>query len=112
DISSDQAQRLTGDRSLHVTRQPSPWVFYMFTNDDPQISAVTSSTRFQQAVRNALDYKGLVAVAGRGALHQRSAVRDARAEGPGEPAGSGIRVGLAGSPVATFQPQFPAGHVA
>jgi peptide/nickel transport system substrate-binding protein len=68
DISSDQAQTLTGDRSLRVTRQPSPWVFYMFTNDDAQISAVTSNRRFQDALRNALDYKALVAVAGRGAL--------------------------------------------
>jgi peptide/nickel transport system substrate-binding protein len=68
DISSDQAQTLTGDRSLRVTRQPSPWDFYMFTNDDPQISAVTPNRRFQEALRNALDYKALVAVAGRGAL--------------------------------------------
>jgi peptide/nickel transport system substrate-binding protein len=68
DLSSDQAQTLVGRKSLRVSRQPSPWVFYLFTNSDPQVSAVTSNRRFQQAVRSALDYKGIVSVAGRGAI--------------------------------------------
>src|SRR5262249_29864041 len=34
DLSSDQAQTLEGHRGLDVSRQPSPWVFYVFTNDD------------------------------------------------------------------------------
>jgi peptide/nickel transport system substrate-binding protein len=162
DISSDQAQTLTGDGALRVTRQPSPWVFYMFTNDDPQVSAVTSNTRFQQAVRNALDYKGLVALAGRGALQatglipsmiagelpQTEAPNQDLAKAKEDLATSGVGtqrvtleypsdltingvpfatlaqkiqanlqsagfdVSLAGSPVATFQPKFRAGHVA
>jgi peptide/nickel transport system substrate-binding protein len=68
DLSSDQAQTLIRHKRLHVSRQPSPWVFYLFTNSDPQVSAVTSNKRFQHAIRSALDYKGIVAVAGRGAI--------------------------------------------
>ena len=68
DLSSDQAGTLKGDPSLHVTREPSPWVFYAFTNNDPRISEITSNRRFQQAVRYALDYKSLVALAGPGAI--------------------------------------------
>jgi peptide/nickel transport system substrate-binding protein len=68
DLSSDQAQTLVRLKSLHVSRQTSPWVFYLFTNSDPQVSAVTSNRRFQQAVRSALDYRGIASVAGRGAI--------------------------------------------
>src|SRR5262245_48440893 len=68
DLSSDQAQTLVRHNGLHVSRQPSPWVFYLFTNSDPRVSEVTSNKRFQRAVRSALDYKGLVSVAGRGAI--------------------------------------------
>ena len=68
DLSPQQAQTLQGGKSLHVTRQPSPWVFYAFTNDDPRISQATSNKRFQDAVRHALDYEALRAVAGHGAI--------------------------------------------
>jgi peptide/nickel transport system substrate-binding protein len=59
---------LKGGRRLHVSLQPSPWIFYLFTHNDPEISSVTSNTRFQQAVRHALDYEALRAVAGQGAI--------------------------------------------
>ena len=68
DLSADQAQALKGDRRLHVSLQPSPWVFYLFTHDDPRISSVTSNKRFQAAVRHALDYEAIRAVAGHGAI--------------------------------------------
>jgi peptide/nickel transport system substrate-binding protein len=68
DLSSEQAETLKGDPRLHVTRQPSPWTFYAFANDDPRISPITSNERFRQAVRSALDYRALVSVAGRGAI--------------------------------------------
>jgi peptide/nickel transport system substrate-binding protein len=68
DLSSEQAQTLKGDKSLDVSLQPSPWVFYAFTHDNPQISPSTSDTRFQRAVRYALDYAGIRSVAGQGAI--------------------------------------------
>jgi peptide/nickel transport system substrate-binding protein len=43
-------------------------VFWLFANNDPQISAVTSNKKFQEAVRYALDYKSIVGVAGPGAI--------------------------------------------
>lgn len=68
DLSSEQATTLEKAANLRVSRQPSPWVFYLFTHDDPAISPVTSNARFQQALRLALDYDGIRAVAGPGAI--------------------------------------------
>jgi peptide/nickel transport system substrate-binding protein len=68
DLSADQADTLERDRGLHVTRQASPWVFYAFANADPHVSQLTSDPSFKDAVRYALDYHGLVSVAGSGAI--------------------------------------------
>jgi peptide/nickel transport system substrate-binding protein len=68
DLSSAQAETLKGVAGLRVSREPSPWVFYLFTNADPRVSQVTSNRRFQQAVRDAVDYRGIRAVAGPGAI--------------------------------------------
>ena len=61
-------RRCKGARGLAVSVQPSPWVFYAFTNDDPRVSRLTSNEQFQRAVRMALDYAGLASVAGPGAV--------------------------------------------
>src|SRR5262249_2341032 len=53
DLSSDQAATLKGDAGLRVTREPSPWVFYLFANDDPQVSPATSNSRFQLTQKDA-----------------------------------------------------------
>jgi peptide/nickel transport system substrate-binding protein len=104
DLSSEQADTLRGDASLRVSRQPSPWVFYLFANADPRVSPVTSNRRFQQAVRDALDYRGIRSVAGRGAiqapglipsmllgaLSQESAARQDLAKARAELAASGV----------------------
>jgi len=68
DLSADQAQTLKGNSKLRVSLQPSTWVFWLFTNNNPSISAVTSNKQFQTAVRYALDYKSIVSVAGTGAI--------------------------------------------
>ena len=68
DLSADQAQTIKGNKNLHVSLQPSTWVFWLLANDNPQISALTSNKQFQQAVRYALDYKSIVGVAGPGAI--------------------------------------------
>ena len=67
DLSADQAQGLQGNSNLKVSLQPSTWVFWLFANNDPQISAVTSNAQWQQAVRYGLDYKSILTVAGPGA---------------------------------------------
>src|SRR5207302_8377214 len=68
DLSSDQAQSIAGNKALHVSLQPSTWVFWLLANNNPQVSTVTSNKQFQQAVRYALDYKSIVQVAGPGAI--------------------------------------------
>jgi peptide/nickel transport system substrate-binding protein len=68
DLSADQAKTLSGNKRVRVALQPSTWIFWLFTNNNPQISAITSNKQFQTAVRYALDYKSIVGVAGPGAI--------------------------------------------
>ena len=68
DLSADQAPALKGNTKLNVSLQPSTWVFWLFANDDPTVSSVTSNKQFQTAVRYALDYKSILSVAGPGAI--------------------------------------------
>src|SRR5205823_947357 len=67
DLTSDQAQSLKSNSKLQVSLQPSTWVFWLFANDNPSISAVTSNKQWQQAVRFGLDYSSILSVAGPGA---------------------------------------------
>ena len=67
DLASDQAQSLKGKSNLSVSLQPSTWVFWLFANNNPQVSAVTSSKSWQNAIRYGLDYKSILSVAGPGA---------------------------------------------
>ena len=68
DLSADQAETLKGNSKLNVSLQPSTWVFWLFANNDPTVSAVTSNKQFQQAIRYALDYKSIVGVGGPGTI--------------------------------------------
>ena len=68
DLAADQASGLQSNSKLHVSLQPSTWTFWLFANNNPQISSVTSNKQFQQAVRFALDYKSILSVAGPGAI--------------------------------------------
>ena len=40
-------QTLQGKSNLKVSLQPSTWVFWLFANNDPTVSAVTSNKQFQ-----------------------------------------------------------------
>jgi peptide/nickel transport system substrate-binding protein len=67
DLASDQAQSLKSKANLNVSLQPSTWVFWLFANNNPQISAITSNKQWQTAIRYGLDYKSILSVAGPGA---------------------------------------------
>jgi peptide/nickel transport system substrate-binding protein len=67
DLASDQAQTLKGKKNLNVSLQPSTWVFWLFANNNPQISAITSNKQWQTAIRYGLNYKSILSVAGPGA---------------------------------------------
>ena len=68
DLSADQAQTIRGNKRLNVRTQPSTWIFWLFANNNPDISSITPNKRFQAAVRAALDYRSIVRVAGPGAI--------------------------------------------
>jgi peptide/nickel transport system substrate-binding protein len=65
DLSPDQAKGLD---ALQVVSGASPNVFFLFTNNNPAISKTTTNPKFQEAVRYGIDYKGLVDLAGKGAV--------------------------------------------
>jgi peptide/nickel transport system substrate-binding protein len=68
DLSADQAKTLNGNSKVHISLQPSTWVFWLFTNNDSSVSSITSNKQFQTAVRYALDYASILSVAGPGAI--------------------------------------------
>jgi peptide/nickel transport system substrate-binding protein len=68
DLSADQAQTIRGNKKLNVRTQPSTWTFWLFANNNPDISSMSSNKHFQAAVRSALDYRSIVNVAGPGAI--------------------------------------------
>ena len=64
DMSPDQAGKVKGQ--AQVIQQPTPTTAFLFSNDNPATSKVTSNKDFQEAVRYGLDYKSLLDVAGAG----------------------------------------------
>ena len=75
DLSAQHAQSLRNSQRVGVTTQPSTWVFWLFANNNPSISAATPNKRFQSAVRYALDYRSFVELAGPGAIQARGSSR-------------------------------------
>jgi peptide/nickel transport system substrate-binding protein len=49
-------------------------VFWLFANNNPEISTATTNKRFQAAVRSALDYPSFVQLAGPGAIQARGII--------------------------------------
>jgi peptide/nickel transport system substrate-binding protein len=68
DLSSQQALTIKGKKNLTVVTTPSTWVFWLFANNNPQVSSFAPNKAFQRAVRYALDYKSIASVAGPGAI--------------------------------------------
>jgi peptide/nickel transport system substrate-binding protein len=74
DLSAQHAQSLRNNQRVSVKTQPSTWVFWLFANNNPDISAATPNKRFQAAVRYALDYPSFVSIAGAGAIQARGII--------------------------------------
>ncbi|MFE2954497.1 ABC transporter substrate-binding protein [Embleya sp. NPDC059267] len=64
DMSPDQAAKVKGQ--AQVLQQPTPTTAFLFSNDNPATSPITSNKDFQEAVRYGVDYKSLLDVAGAG----------------------------------------------
>lgn len=67
DLSSDQLSTLRGAEGITVAEEPSSTIWFLFANANPEISEVTSNPDFVEAVRYALDYEGILELAGEGA---------------------------------------------
>jgi len=64
-LSGDQVTTLATTVKLEST--PSATVVFLLLNQDPSVSTVTSNPVFVKAVKQAIDYKGLLELAGKGA---------------------------------------------
>ena len=65
DLSPDQAAGINGS-SVVTNSVASQYTFYLFTNANPAVSKWTSNPDFQNAVRQGINYDGLLALAGKG----------------------------------------------
>ncbi|MBB2910329.1 peptide/nickel transport system substrate-binding protein [Streptosporangium becharense] len=65
-LSGDQVSGIPG--TLQVKKTPSANVIFLFANQDPSISKVTSNPKFAEAVRKGIDYAGLLELAGDGSV--------------------------------------------
>jgi peptide/nickel transport system substrate-binding protein len=68
DLSADQAQTLQSNKNVNASLQPSTWIFFVWANDNPKVSSVTSNPNFQKAIRYGLDYASLIGLAGKGTI--------------------------------------------
>lgn len=65
DLGSDQIAGLSGD--VVVSTSQSPTIFFLFLNANPEVSQVTSTADFREAVKYGLDFDGILELAGDGA---------------------------------------------
>src|SRR5260370_4847908 len=74
DLSEAQAESLSGNRSLHINASPGPDIVFLFANTNSQVSQVTADKHFENAGRDALDYKEMVALMGLVAVQARGVI--------------------------------------
>jgi peptide/nickel transport system substrate-binding protein len=67
-LTDAQAKALRGSRNVTVRSSPSATSFYILMNQDPALGGPFSNPKVQQAVRYAIDYQGLMQIAGSGAV--------------------------------------------
>ena len=67
-LTDPQAKALRGARNITVRSSPSATSFYILMNQDPALGGPFSNPKVQQAVRYAIDYQGLMQIAGSGAV--------------------------------------------
>jgi peptide/nickel transport system substrate-binding protein len=76
-LSGDQANSLKNNSKVQVQNFTSPNFVFLFCNVNPKVSANCANPHFVQAVRYGIDYPGLAAVAGNGAVQAAGVVPDA-----------------------------------
>jgi len=68
DLSAAQAGTVASSKSVHIHAAPGTELVFLFANDNARVSSLTPNPHFRNAVRSALDYDGLVRMAGLGAI--------------------------------------------
>lgn len=66
DLGSDQLPAIQSKPDIAIEKGISPTLFFLFSNANPEISKVTSTQAFRDAVKYGLDYDGLLDIAGEG----------------------------------------------
>jgi len=67
-LDQDQVRALRSTSGVVAKASPAATTFYVLMNADPQIGGPFANAKVQQAVRYALDYDGILALAGPGAV--------------------------------------------
>jgi peptide/nickel transport system substrate-binding protein len=67
-LDQDQMKALRGAAGVTSKTSPAATTFYVLMNNNPQIGGPFANPKVQQAVRYALDYEGILAIAGPGAV--------------------------------------------
>jgi peptide/nickel transport system substrate-binding protein len=67
DLGSQDVAPIRGNSNLRFNTATSPQTFLFFFNNDPAVSPISPNKQLQQAARAAIDYSGILALAGAGA---------------------------------------------
>ncbi len=67
-LSQDQIPALQGNDALQVQSSAAATTFYVLMNENPEVGGPFANPLVQQAVRHALDYEGILSLAGPGAV--------------------------------------------
>ncbi|MEX1077859.1 MAG: ABC transporter substrate-binding protein [Homoserinimonas sp.] len=66
DLGADQLPAIESNANLTIESGISPTIFFLFSNANREISEITSTQEFRDAVKYGLDYDGLLEIAGEG----------------------------------------------
>lgn len=67
-LDQDQLRALRSSAGVATRTSPAATTFYVLMNNNPQVGGPFSNPKVQQAVRYALDYQGILTIAGPGAV--------------------------------------------
>jgi peptide/nickel transport system substrate-binding protein len=67
-LSQDQVPALRETKGVVIKTTPAATTFYILLNNNPSVGGVFANPKVQQAVRHALDYDGIMQIAGSGAV--------------------------------------------
>jgi len=74
DLTADQSASIKGNKDLALYEGVSPYVFFMLMNQDKAIGGPLSDPKVQKAVRLAIDYQGILKLAGGSAVTPPSVI--------------------------------------